>query len=213
MQKNIKKVFSASIITLLLVQMVYIAVEPSTVIAASNLSDSAVITLNVDAGISITSPADATMSAIAIGTNTSIGTAQWTVVTNNTIGYKLDVKASASPALVSGVNSFADYTETSAGVPETWSVASLAKEFGYSAWGTNTVTGTWGAAGTCGSGSTIPAMKYEGFAITDRTIATAAVPTAYAGVATNICFAAEQNGTFAPSGTYTATITATATTL
>ena len=209
-----KKVLTASLISMMFGQMMYIAlVEPKTAIAAT-APDTVIVTLNVDAGISISAPADVVLPALAVGTNTSIGTAAWTVVTNNNAGYKLDVKASASPALVSGANSFADYTEGTPGTPDTWSVPSGSKEFGFSARGTAVNTTTWGTGSDCGTGIVPSAtLKYIGFETTDRTIATNGSPTAYAGVATNICFAVEQDTIFAQSGTYTATITATATTL
>lgn len=216
MQKNIKKVFSASIITLLLVQMVYVAIEPSVVVAAT-ASDPMVVNLNVDAGISISAPADVTMNPLGSVSAASTNSATpivWTVITNNDIGYNLSVKASASPALVSGGNSFADYTEASAGVPEVWNVPSGNKEFGFTAYGANTATGTWGTTASCGT-TTVPnaSMKYVGFKTTDKIIATLGTPTAYAGVATTLCLAAEQDTLYAPSGTYLATVTATATTI
>jgi hypothetical protein len=208
-----KKIIATSILSLFFLQFFYTAFLEPTLAVAATASDSVLVTLNVDAGISISAGADVTMPALTTAINASVGTSSWLVKTNNAIGYKLDVKASASPALVSGANSFADYTEASAGVPETWSVASSAKEFGFSAYGTDVTSGTWGAAGTCGTGATIPGMKYVGFKTTDKTIVSTSVPTPYAGTTTNICFAAEQNTVYAPSGTYTATITATATTL
>ncbi len=209
-----KKIISISVICLFLLQMLYFVVEP-TISVAATAPDSMVVTLNVDAGISISDGAAVTMAPnLSTGISGSIGSSSWLVKTNNYTGYKLDVKASASPALVSGGNSFADYTETSVGTPETWSVAATNKEFGYSAFGNDTVTGTWGTTATCGAGGVPNAsMKYVGFKITDKTIATTGVATPYAGTTTSICFAAEQNTTYAPAGVYTATITATATTL
>ncbi len=195
--------------------VLYLAVEPS-VVHAVTANDTVVVTLDVDAGISITSPADVIMAPnIGVTSDGSIGSASWTVKTNVPAGYTLAIKASASPALVSGGNFFADYTEAVLGTPEQpFTVGSGDKEFGFSAFGTDTSTGTWGVAASCGGAGTPSAtQKYMGFTTSDKTVATRGSVTPTAGIATTVCFAAAQNAVYAPSGTYTATITATATSL
>ncbi len=182
---------------------------------AASVNDSVIVTLTVGSGITITTPADVTMAPnIGIAASGSIGSAVWNVKTNRATGYSLAVKASASPALVSGANSFADYTETVNGTPELWSVPSGSKEFGYSAYGTDVSTATWGTSASCGAAG-VPAVdqKYVGFETTDLTIATRNTVTSTSGVDTTICFAVEQDTVYAESGTYTASITATATEL
>lgn len=192
--------------------MIYSFVESNVVTAATD-NDDVVVTLVVGSGIAITHPADVTMSPnMGMSSNSSIGSSTWTVISNNVNGYSLAVKASASPALVSAGGSFADYTETSNGVPESWSVESGNKEFGFSAFGTHVNTTTWGTGSSCGSGgSPSGTLKYVGFETTDQIIAQNGNATA--GTDTTVCYAAAQNGVYAPSGTYTATITATATEL
>jgi hypothetical protein len=210
----IKKTLALSIISIFFIQIFYTALEPSLATAAS-VTDNVVVTLVVDAGLTITSPADVTMAPnIGIAANGSIGTSAWTVKTNSPTGFNFLLKASASPALVSGGNSFADYTETSAGVPEVWSVPATNKEFGYSAYGTDVLTATWGTGAGCGSaGAPLGTMKYVGFKTTDKTVVTTSTVTTPSGSTINVCYAAEQDSVYAASGTYTATITATATTL
>lgn len=207
-----RKIISISLVSLLSIQLIYLAIEP-TVTTAATAPDSVLVTLTVDSGISITAPADVVMAPnIGMAANGSIGSVIWNVKTNHATGYSLAVKAGASPALVSGANSFADYTETVVGTPEVWSVASGAKEFGYSAYGTDTSTATWGTGTSCGSaGAPTGTQKYVGFQITDKIVATRAVVTTPSGIDTTVCFAAQQNTVYAPSGVYTATITATAT--
>lgn len=209
------KIISFTLISLLSLQVFYtFLIEPS-ISEAVTANDSVLVTLDVDAGITITSPADVVMAPnIGVASDGSIGSAVWTVKSNVAAGYTLAVKASASPALVSGGNSFADYTEAVAGTPEVWSVPSGAKEFGYSAFGTDVSTVEYGTGASCGSsGTPTGTAKYEGFETTDNTIATRAAVTPTAGIATTVCFAAEQDTIYAAAGTYTATITATATTL
>jgi hypothetical protein len=221
MKKNImKKVASISILSLFSVQMMYLLIEPTVVIAAT-ATDNVIVTLNVTSGISITDGAASTMAPnIGITANKSVGSSSWNVKTNSATGYTLAVKASTSPALQNTVanpdDTFTDYTEASAGVPDVWAgVASGQKEFGFSGHGTD-VPVSFGTATTCGnttSGVPDANGKFLGFDMSDQTLATRATVTTTAGITTNICFAAEQNGTYAASGTYTATITATATTI
>ncbi|HEU0085348.1 MAG TPA: hypothetical protein VFQ59_00080 [Candidatus Paceibacterota bacterium] len=203
------KIVSTSLLALVLLQGAYLALEPAAVGA---VTDEVVVTLVVDAGITISDGGNVTMAPnLGLISNSSIGSSLWTVVTNDTDGYTLAVKASASPALVSATSSIADYTETVNGTPEAWSIASGAKEFGFSAHGTDTDTVAWGTAASCGAAGVPDAsQKYVGFKTTDKQIATRNAITPIAGVNTSICFAAAQNGVFADSGTYTATITATA---
>jgi hypothetical protein len=179
--------------------------------------DNVVVTLDVDSGISISDGAAVTMAPnISISSNSSIGSSSWTVITNGANGYSLSVNDSTDPALKSATDSFANYTEAVTGTPEAWSVPSGSKEFGYSAYGTDTPTATWGTAASCGAAG-VPSgtQKYVGFLPTPTTkiIATRATVTPFTGVTTTICFAAEQDGIFAAAGTYTATITGTAVTL
>jgi len=208
---SFKKVLTASLISLVFVQLFYSAIAEPEVVNAAAVTDDVVVTLVVDSGITITSPTDVTMAPnIGVAANSSIGTAIWNVKTNHATGYSLGVKASAAPALVrGGGGSFADYQT---GVPTTWAPTATSYQFGYSAFGTTVATATWGTGANCGAaGVPTGTLKYKGFTTTDAPIATQAVVTGTAGVDTTVCFAAAQNGVYAPAGTYTATITATAT--
>ena len=213
MKKHIKKIIGIVGVSLLLMQVFYVySIEPRVAVAAT-ATDNVIVTLTVDSGISITTPSDVTMAPnISMSANGSIGSATWNVKTNHATGYTLAVKASASPALVSGSNSFADYTEAVNATPDVWSVPSGSKEFGYSAFGTDTSTTTWGTGASCGSaGAPTGTAKYAGFETTDLTIATRNTVTTPSGIDTTLCLAAEQDTIYAASGVYTATITATAT--
>lgn len=190
--------------------------EPAKI---SAVTDEVIVNLTVDSGISITSPADVTMSNLGTSVNTSTGFAIWNVKTNDADGYTLAVKASTAPALVSGSNSFLDYTEATPGTPDTWSIDASTIQFGFSGIGTdvqNVNTDQYAASGqtTCDNGvasSTVNStIKFLGFETSDQTLATRSSTTTTSGVDTRICFAAGQNGVYAPSGVYQATITATA---
>ena len=205
-----KKVLSISLISIISFSALYVVIEPMVVSALN--TDTVEVTLTVDSGITISNGADVIMDPnLGISANKSTGASAWLVKTNHATGYSLAVKASSSPALVSGSNSFADYTDIG-DVPEVWSITTGTKEFGYSVFGEDSLDATWGVGASCGTGGTIPTdLKYVGTKTTDSIIATRNSVTPVDGITTNICFAAEQKDVYAASGVYTAIITATAT--
>ena len=179
-------------------------------------SSAVVVTLNVDAGIAITSPSNISMSRnLSMVNMTAVASSTWTVTTNNITGYNLTVKASTAPAMQqNATTTVADYTLVT---PSTWSVSAGAAAFGFSAYGPDTVDGTWGNGASCQASANVPAtdLNYLGFTTSTSTpvVATRSATTTFAGSATTVCFAVEQNAFYIPSGTYTATITATAVTI
>lgn len=221
LSKKLKETLTQGI-SVILISSFFIAgfavVEPNTVNA---VSDEIIVNLTVESGISITSPADVTMSNMGTAVNVSTGWAVWNVKTNDPDGYTLGVKATTSPAMRNGVSSFADYTEATPATPQAWSVSN-AVEFGFSGLGTDVInvnTDQYAATGqtTCDNGSassTVNAtLRFLGFETSDQTLASRAATTTTSGVDTRVCFAAEQNGVYADAGLYQATIVATATAL
>jgi hypothetical protein len=195
--------------------VVFVLVAP---LIAQAVTDDVVVNQTVTTGISITSPADITMTALSTSQNTAVGSAVWTVTTNNAAGYTLTLHSSTAPAMArsGGGGNIIDYTPASSETPETWSVSGAA-EFGFSARGTDVSTGTWGTDSDCIAGADVPSagLKWRDFDLTGSAdqIATAAAATSTSGTASTMCVATEQAGSFANSGTYSATITATATAL
>lgn len=218
MYKNFKKILAITTASFLTLAMIALVSEPIVAVAAT-ASDNVVVTLNVTSGVSISDATNITMTPnISMTQNKSIGSTAWTVSTNSATGYTLAVKQSTATAMTStNGDNFANYTEAVAGTPDTWGgVASGTKEFGFSAYGTDVPTATWGTHSDCGNtgtGVVATGSKYRGFlaAMTDIQIASRATPTPVGGVISNVCFAAEQNATYARSGAFTATVTATAT--
>lgn len=212
---QLKKSISVSLLGTLILSLGYIAYEPSTVDAQS-ANDTVVVTLNVTAGISITSPADATMStALGVAQHSAVGSTTWNVKTNSSGGYTLAVRATSSPAMAQNGGSpyILDYQT---GTPNTWVATSGQAYFGYSGYGTDISTGTWGTGSNCYGANvhaTSTTLKYKGFTTSDFTIATRSATTTPTGIDSNICYAVEQNNFYVPSGTYRATIIATATAL
>jgi len=162
--------------------------------------------------ISISSAPDIVMDPLTISQDTSVGSVTWSVATDNAPGYILSVKAASSPALSdsSTGESFADYTETSPGVKEQWSVNN-AYEFGFSAFGSD-VSG-YGNDTDCVAGPDIPSgsLLWSGFSTSNIEMASSSLPTP-SGTDSTLCVAAEQKGVFAPSGNYLTVITVTAVT-
>ncbi len=202
----------------LLLFAIFPTLEPAFLTAAT-ATDSVVVTLNVAAGISITSPADSTMSTtIGISTNKAIATTTWNVKTNNAAGYTLALKSatSSTPAMKQDSDNTKVIADNVAGAttPALWSVGASTAEFGYSGYGTDVSTGTYGSDSSCGATSTpSTALKYTSLRTTDRTLASRASTTTQSGIDTVVCYAVEQGSSFfIASGTYTATVTATATT-
>ncbi len=195
--------------------VVFLLVAP---LIAQAVTDDVVVNQTVTSGISITSPSDITMTALSTSQNTAVGSATWTVTTNNYLGYSLTLFASTAPAMSrsGGGGNIVDYTPAVAETPETWSVSGAA-EFGFSARGTDVNTSTYGTDADCLNGADVPSatLKWRDFDLTGSAdqIATAAAPTSTSGTAATMCVATQQAGVFANSGTYSATITATATAL
>ncbi len=174
--------------------------------------DQITVTLDVTSGISITSPDDVTMSRnLSMTADTAVASSTWTVRTSNETGYNLTVKASTAPAMHNATNTVADYQTT--GTPDTWSVSAGTAAFGFSAYGTD-VAAAWGSDTSCQASSDVPSsnLKYSGFTTSTSSpvVSTRSATTSSDGVATTVCYAVGQNAYYIPSGTYTATITATA---
>ncbi len=209
------KSISLSLIITLMLSLGYVAIEPALTEAAT-ANDTVIITLNVDAGISITSPADTSMStSLGVSANTAVATTTWNVKTNSAGGYTLGLQASTNPAMQTGGGITIDDFATSSG-PQLWSVSSGNAKFGFSVYGTDVSSAKWGAGTSCTGAATSTVstvLKYSGFYTTATTTAQRTSTTTTAGIDTTVCYAVEQNGFYIPSGLYTATITATATTL
>ncbi len=220
----IPKKLAALLLSLLVITTIIfvnsLAYMGPSVALAQAATDSVVVTLNVTAGIAIDSPADVAMSrALSMTNMTAIGTSTWTVTTNNITGYSLTIKATSSPAMQqNSTTTIADY-QTAA--PNTWAVTSGNAKFGFSAYGTDVTTvptNPWGSGSSCAPVSAhVPSttLKYLGFTTSTSSpeIARRSATTTFAGSATTVCFAVEQNGFYIPSGAYSATITATAVTI
>lgn len=221
---DLKKTLGLTLIIILFVSGFFAFVEPGVTQAASD-TKTVVVNLVVGTGISLTLDNTTTnmTGGLGLSGNTAVATSTFTVATNNVIGYTLTVQASSTaPAMqMASSTPIPDGPTTpflyGTGAPF---VPPNQYAFGFSAYSTtadvNTTTYGTGATGCSnGTASSTPSatLKYRGFAANSPiTIAQNGSTTTPAGNPTVVCFLAAQNNSYVPSGSYTATITATATT-
>ncbi|MDP2933649.1 MAG: hypothetical protein Q8N81_05990 [bacterium] len=168
--------------------------------------------------ISITSPSDVTLTPAIGGITggTGNGYAEWTVITDDPAGYSLTITASSSPALISGSNSFADYTPAGgkSGNPDfVWGIDNADSEFGFTPEGNDIVQKFLDDGGSpCGTGSTDTASACWYYAsTTEQTISQSASSNHPSGTLTRVRFRATSGSSHVQiEGTYTATTTVTA---
>jgi hypothetical protein len=221
---DLKKVLGLTLIVTLFVSGVFVFAEPSVTRASVSDTKTVVVTLSVTAGISLTvdSTVSAMSTALSLSQNSSVGTSTFTVATNNALGYTLSLSASSTaPAMqtTGGTYTIPDATTTPTAYPAV--VPTNTYKFGFSAYSTTTTdvpAATWesgGHAGGCSNAANTPSatLLYRGFnGNTLIPIAQNSSTTTTAGNTSVVCFMAAQNGAYAPSGSYTATILGTATT-
>lgn len=164
--------------------------------------------------LTITAANDVAMSPSIGGITggTSNGSTAVTVTTDSATGYQLQIKASSSPALVSGVNSFADYTPASADPDYNFSIAATASEFGFSPEGSHIPARYKDNGFFCNSGTGSTADScWDPLSTVDKIIAQNAGANTPSGTATVIKFRASSGASrFQPAGNYVATTTLTA---
>ncbi len=166
--------------------------------------------------IAISAVSDVTMSPSLGGITggTSNGSTNVTVTTDSPSGYQLTITASSSPALVSGSNSFADYTVGTPGTPDyNFSVLATDSEFAFSPEGTD-IANKYKDNGTnaCNTGSSDTADKcWDALSTSAQVIANRTSGNHPSGTVTTIKFRAESGAShLQPEGVYTATTTVTA---
>ena len=211
-----KRTIKTTLVSSLVMLMLFIILEPQL---AKGVGDAVTVTQAVTEEITISSPTDVTMSPSIAGMTggSSTGSATWNIKTNNTTGFNMALKAGANPALASGSDTFADYTEGTPDTPDyTWSVAAADSEFGYSVEPATATDATLmfkdNGTTTCGTGSTQTTDKcWVKFKTTDVIGINRSTLTASTGEDEVVKFKAQSGAShFQPEGSYTATITATA---
>jgi hypothetical protein len=160
--------------------------------------------------LAISSPGNLSLSpAIPSSGGVANTSATWTVVTDNPSGYSLSIRSSSSPALVSGINSFADYTPATADPDYNYSVAAASAEFGFTPEGSDIVQQFKDNGVACNVGALDTGDRcWVGLATTPTVIAQSTLPNGPAGVPLTIKFRAESGvSNVQPAGAYNATAT------
>lgn len=168
-----------------------------------------------DVYISIAAVSDVTLTPSINGSvgGTANGSTSVLVTTNNSAGYELYIKASSSPALVSGSNSFADYTQAGVNPDFLFSVPASTSEFAMSPEGTDIVQKYRDdGVSLCGVGILdTPSTCWAPLGVAQELISASSSGNHPGGTATTIRFRAESGtSNLQPAGTYTATTTVTA---
>ncbi len=163
--------------------------------------------------ISLSSPSDLVLSpAIGSGVGQSSGSTSWTVITDNSAGYSLAIRASTDPALQSASASFANYTPVGANPDFVWSVGSSETAFGFSPSGSHLASRYLDNGAACNLGALDTSDRcWDALTTSNRIIANSASPNQPSGTATTVKFLAEAgSGQAQTAGTYNATVIATA---
>lgn len=193
--------------------------EDTTGEAGSGTSSSA--TYNINAGyqqmlvssISVTPPGNITLAPAipTTGGGTSNGQALWTIMTDNVAGYTASISASSSPALISGANSFADYTTAGADPDFTWSVGASSTEFGFTPEGVDIAQRFQDGGGACNVvGGDTADRCWDRLTTSPVVIAFRTQGTGPSGDALTVKFRAESGtSNVQPPGSYQATTTMT----
>lgn len=164
--------------------------------------------------LSMSTPADVSLSPNIGGITggTSNGSTAVTVITDNPAGYSLSIKATSSPALVSGANSFADYVPSGADPDYAFSVAGNTSAFAFSPEGADIVQAYKDNGAGCNIGGGDTADKcWDGLSMANKLVAQRTSPNYPTGTVTTIKFRAESGGAHLQmAGLYMATSTITA---
>jgi len=215
-----KEIISLTLIAGLLISTIFVYFEGELIKA---ITDQIIVTQDVSDEISISSPADVTMSASIPGITGNpgsprTGSVTWTIKTNNAVGFTMALNASTSPAMqLDATYNFSDYTPATSGTPDfTWSSPlSGQAEFGYTV-EPETVADTVqlfrddGASCNIGTNNTIDRCWYN-FTTSTVAVINRSTNTDVGGEDELVKFQTESNAKFLKEGNYTATITATAT--
>lgn len=163
--------------------------------------------------LAIAAVSDVTLTPSINGTigGTANGSTVVTATTDNPAGYELYIKASSSPALVSGANSFADYTPAGAAPDFSFSVPVSSAEFAFSPEGTDIVQEYKDNGASCNTGALDTANAcWNPIGTANELISRATAPNHPSGTATTLKFRAESGTSNSqPAGVYTATSTVT----
>jgi hypothetical protein len=166
--------------------------------------------------LAISTPTDLSLGSLSGITGVgSEGTADWTVTTDSPAGYEMTIQSATSPALISPLDSFADYLPHSAVPDYDFLIGPSQSAFGFSPEGPDVVARFKDNGTVCGSGTLETTGKcWDGLSTAPQTIVSRTSGNHPLGSTTTVRFRAE-NGVnhIQTSGNYSADITVTVTAL
>jgi hypothetical protein len=142
---------------------------------------------------------------------TSNGSTTFTVTTDDPAGYTVTIAASSSPALVSSLDSFADYVPAGANPDFAFANAAAASSFAFSPEGAQIAARFRDNGSACGIGASDTANAcWDGLSVTTKTIAGSTASNQPSGTVTKLNFRAASGASHIQTdGTYTGTTTLT----
>ncbi|HTK32996.1 MAG TPA: hypothetical protein VL335_00405 [Candidatus Paceibacterota bacterium] len=167
--------------------------------------------------LSVVPPTNVTLSPALGGVSggSANGSTTFTVTTDDAAGYTATLTASSSPALVSGSNSFADYSPAGAAPDYTYSVLPTNSNFGFSVQGSDADQRFKNNGSVCNTGSNTTASTcWDGLSTSPKAVAGRTTNNTPSGTQTVLYFrAATGSNHIQVNGTYVATTTLTVTPL
>jgi hypothetical protein len=224
MQRMLKKALQITILCNAALLAIIVGVEPGLVGA---IEDQFIVTQLVSSEISfLTSAGDVTMAGTLAGLTggTSTGSTMVRVLTNESAGYTMTIKASSSPAMLGQTQGgdIDDYTNATAGVPDFTYAVPTGEEFAYtiSASTTSDLAQKFldNGSNTCNTGSSDSANGgnlscWYPLSTTATSTVVRSTATPVSGATSTIFFRLTINsGSSVPEDTYVATTTLTVTT-
>jgi hypothetical protein len=163
--------------------------------------------------LAISSPGNITLSPNipSSGGGVANGNATWTITTDNVAGYTMNIRASSSPALQSGVNNFANYVPAGADPDFTFTTPAAANRFGFTPEGTDIAQKYMDNGSTCNTGALDTASScWYPVSTTAETIASRTTGNHPSGTTITVRFRAESGASNTQAaGSYSATTTLT----
>ncbi len=162
--------------------------------------------------LSAVSSVNMTPSIGGITGGTANSSTTFTVITDNPAGYTVTIVASGSPAMISALDSIADYTPSGANPDYDFSIVSTTSEFGFTVEGTDIDQRFKDDGASCNTGSSDTEDKcWNGLSTTSQTIVNRTSANQPSGTLTKLKFRAESGSSHVQiNGTYVATTTITA---
>ena len=166
--------------------------------------------------IALSSPSDLALTSIGgIEGATSEGTMTWSVITDNSAGYVLDIKTTAIPALKSSNDFFDDYVPAGGNPDYNFTNLSNSSSFGFSPEGVDVDARFKDNGSSCNIGTSETSAKcWDGLSLSPKIISNRTTSNHQAGSDTTVRFRAESGSNhIQTAGSYSAPIVVTAITL